>query len=435
MQPMHSIVTSAWSQHHTRSLVTSAPCSSDAAKGGAGSDGAAPAGSSDQQPVRMSLGEALTKLVDAAVELVEKGDTQGAIGVLKEGIDTFSPQFPDSPEVGELHNQVAVLSLSEGDTATAAQHAEVSLASATKHFGPTSPLTAHRQLRLGVARFANGAVAEAAGLLQTAVGTLQKAKDPSASEAGLYLDMCLLAGATDASQVRSLDERLLGSARDMARTFGGQSMILSMALAQHDRVVHQPLAAADPDPLLCEALLRQHAKLLEAVVPESEDLAVTNYKLATFYYVQDMLQEANGAIRAAAQGLRAVYPEEHDLVVLCKHRLGMISAAAGDHRAGAQLLAQSHARYTADAQAAAGGKGPGQSGLALEADVGLAMCRYRGLPPSATDADRQSVLGEAHKAIDTLAAAIGVNHMLARGAMRHFARLSATLKPGSRGGR
>lgn len=30
-----------------------------------------------------------------------------------------------SPEVGELHNQVAVLSLSNGDTASAAKHAEV----------------------------------------------------------------------------------------------------------------------------------------------------------------------------------------------------------------------------------------------------------------------------------------------------------------------
>lgn len=37
----------------------------------------------------------------------------------------------------------------------------------------TSPLTAHRQLRLGVARFANGAVAEAGGLLQAAVQTLE----------------------------------------------------------------------------------------------------------------------------------------------------------------------------------------------------------------------------------------------------------------------
>lgn len=115
-------------------------------------------------------------------------------------------------------------------------------------------------------------------------------------------------------------------------------------------------------------------------------------------------------------------------VVLCKHRLGMVSAAAGDHRAGTQLLSLSKARYEADAAAA--GQGSGQSGLALEADVGLAMCKLRALPSSSTPEDRKAAQEAVHKAIDTLAAAIGVNHMLARGAMRHFARISVASKGG-----
>ncbi len=41
-----------------------------------------------------------------------------------------------------------------------------------KQFGPTSLLTAHRMLRLGVVRFAEGKLSEAAGLLQAAQETL-----------------------------------------------------------------------------------------------------------------------------------------------------------------------------------------------------------------------------------------------------------------------
>lgn len=40
------------------------------------------------------MAEALSKIVDNTVELVEKGDVDGAISILKEGIATFEPQFP-----------------------------------------------------------------------------------------------------------------------------------------------------------------------------------------------------------------------------------------------------------------------------------------------------------------------------------------------------
>jgi hypothetical protein len=43
-------------------------------------------------------------------------------------------------------------------------------------------------------------------------------------------------------------------------------------------------------------------------------------------------------------------------VVLCKHRMGMICAASGDHRAATQLLAQSFSHY-GGAVAQAGGPG------------------------------------------------------------------------------
>lgn len=87
------------------------------------------------------------------------------------------------------------------------------------------------------------------------------------------------------------------------------------SLHTHRQPSSSPLCHALPPgpPTLCPPTLPT-LRLLESVNPESEDLAVTNYKLATFYYVNDMLQDANVSIRKAAQGLRAVFPEDHDLV-------------------------------------------------------------------------------------------------------------------------
>jgi hypothetical protein len=47
-------------------------------------------------------------------------------------------------------------------------HPQVAHDMTAKVFGPTSALTGHRALRLGVARFAQGKLSEAAGLLQSA---------------------------------------------------------------------------------------------------------------------------------------------------------------------------------------------------------------------------------------------------------------------------
>ncbi|GFH19277.1 uncharacterized protein HaLaN_16198 [Haematococcus lacustris] len=203
--------------------------------------------------LRMSLQEALSSLVDAAVGMVEDNNLAGAISVLKEGIATFEPTFPASPELGELYNQVALLSLVAGDVEEAARHAEAAHDMTLRAFGPASVLTGHRALRLGVARFAQQRVKDAVGLLHTAVEALTP-------EAQLYLDLCMLSGASDAQQVQGLQERLLASVGSMKDTFGAQSMILSLALAQHDRVVHQALGAAQLDTTLCEALLKQHIR-------------------------------------------------------------------------------------------------------------------------------------------------------------------------------
>lgn len=50
--------------------------------------------------------------------------------------------------------------------------------------------------------------------------------------------------------------------------------------------------------------------------PVSEDVAVAQYKLATFQYTQDLLHDAASHVKAATQLLRARYPEQHPLVGL-----------------------------------------------------------------------------------------------------------------------
>jgi len=384
----------------------------------AGSSGSGNGGDQEGGPpkeVHMSLQEALTKLVDTAVLMVEQGDAPGAVSVLREGITTFQPKFPDSPELSELYSQVALLSLMQGDVETASHHAKVAHDITFKAFGPGSLLVGHRSLRLGVVYFAQGRINEAASLLHTARETLQARNDPAQFEATLYMDFTLLAGTKHAGQVAQLEETILSSFKQMASIFGPESLVTSLALAQHDRLVHAPLAVPEPDPLLCETLLRQHAKLLEEVAPEGEDLAIVRYKLGTFYYVQDMLHDAESLVRRAGEALRQSYPDDSDLMVMCKHRLGMICAAGADHRAATKLLQISRDKYQ-------GGGGSG-AGLAKEADVGLAFAKFRALPAHADTEARTAALKEVRQAIDRLATAIGPTHMLSKGALRHLARM------------
>ena len=57
-----------------------------------------------------------------------------------------------SPELGELHNQAALLLLFASQHDAAAKHASDALEITQKRFGPTHPLTGHRLLRLGTIR-------------------------------------------------------------------------------------------------------------------------------------------------------------------------------------------------------------------------------------------------------------------------------------------
>jgi hypothetical protein len=169
---------------------------------------------------------------------------------------------------------------------------------------------------------------------------LQKAKanlgpgDSSTVEADLYLELAALSKAVDAHGVQMLESSLLTSVLEMKRHFGADSMVLSLGLSQHDRLVTQALSrqGGNLDPRMCEALLKQHSALLEAQDPSSEDLAISEYKLATFLYTQNLLQDASVRLQKAASLLRSYYSDGHPLLQMCKHRQGMICAASGDHR-------------------------------------------------------------------------------------------------------
>jgi hypothetical protein len=50
------------------------------------------------------------------------------------------------------------------------------------------------------------------------------------------------------------------------------------------------------------------------VNPESEDVAVTTYKLATFYYTNDLLPDALAAVKKATELIRKHYPADHEVV-------------------------------------------------------------------------------------------------------------------------
>ncbi len=53
-------------------------------------------------------------------------------------------------------------------------------------------------------------------------------------------------------------------------------------------------------------------------------------------------------------------------VVMCRHRMGMVCAASGDHRSAMQLLSATRAHYQ---------KQDNTTALAKEAELGLAMSK------------------------------------------------------------
>ncbi|PNH12999.1 hypothetical protein TSOC_000091, partial [Tetrabaena socialis] len=106
-------------------------------------------------------------------------------------------------------------------------------------------------------------------------------------------------------------------------------------------------------------------------------------------------------------------------IVLCKHRLGMICAAQGDHRSALQLLRDSRQHFGGAAE---------QAMLAKEADIGLAMAKFRAVDAAREPTARRLELQ--HEAlelirteIEALAAAIGQGHMLVQGATRYYGQL------------
>jgi len=54
--------------------------------------------------------------------------------------------------------------------------------------------------------------------------------------------------------------------------------------------------------------------LQEIQDPNSAELALTLYQLATTYYAYDMLVDAGSVLQRATQLMRSHYPEDHDLV-------------------------------------------------------------------------------------------------------------------------
>ncbi|GLC43683.1 hypothetical protein PLESTM_001504200 [Pleodorina starrii] len=397
--------------------------------GGGGGGGAGVSGPAAGGETRLSLGEALNQLVDAAVEKVEAGQLDEAVSLLKDGLSTFEPVFPNSPELGELHNQAALLLLFQGRPQEAADHAQASLETTRRHFGARSLLTAHRLLRLGICRFALGNMADAAGLLREALelldaaggGAAAAAADPgSRCEAGFYLDCVALAHVKDAGGVETLSGSLRANVRGMKEAYGAESMILSLALHQHSRLVNGGLEQG-AEVAVGEALLRQQIALLSEVHgPDSEEVAVARYKLGTYYYSQDLLQDAGLTVRQAAVALRALHSEEHDLVVLCKHRMGMICAAQGDHRSAVQLLQASRNHFSEEGS---------QSMLAKEADIGLAMAKFRAVDTARDSAAKRAELQQdalelLRTEIEALAQAVGTGHMLVQGATRYYGQLA-----------
>ena len=111
------------------------------------------------------------------------------------------------------------------------------------------------------------------------------------------------------------------------------------------------------------------ANILEQEVqdPTGAELGLTLYQLATTYYAHDLLGDAGPALARAAALLRGHYPEDHDLLLLCKHRMGMLAAAGRDARAATTLLGETRTAYAAQKP---------DHPLAAEAELGLALARW-----------------------------------------------------------
>lgn len=378
-----------------------------------------------------TLQDSLDKLVNAAVELVEKDNLPAAVDVLTQGIDIIGSAFPDSPELGELHNQCAVLRLAQGEVGEAVTSARAALDITSRAFGATSPLTAHRQLRLGSALFAQGHVTDAVEALTSALTVLQSSpvpvpappsprgteqgstrRDYGVAEASFYLALARAGG--DAAALKEAEPQILDNFRELKALVGGGSLITSLALSQHSRMLHGALEGGFE---LSEVYFKQHIRLQEIVDPTGVDLGLVQYQLATYYYVHDLLTDAGVLARAAANTLRPHFGDEHDLLLLCKHRLGMVCAASRDAESARKLLTNTRERYRQQDEAHA---------LAHEAAFGLGLARIKSLDVRLDAAARRAEVAEVltgMKAdLEGMARALGSQHLLVQGAARHHAQ-------------
>eukprot|EP00878_Enallax_costatus_P026487 GHUV01028426.1.p1 GENE.GHUV01028426.1~~GHUV01028426.1.p1 ORF type:complete len:169 (+),score=24.47 GHUV01028426.1:423-929(+) len=153
--------------------------------------------------------------------------------------------------------------------------------------------------------------------------------------------------------------------------------------------------------------------------PNSAELGLTLYQLATTYYAHDMLTDAGPTLQRGSALLRQHYPPDHDLVTLCKHRLGMICAAGRDYRSATMLLGDTWQHYSKQ-----------QEGhpLAHEANFGLAMARVKGMDPRMSSSERESKIREElalmRSAIAGMATVLGAEHLLVTAASRYLAQLA-----------
>ncbi|KAF8071356.1 hypothetical protein HT031_001440 [Scenedesmus sp. PABB004] len=395
---------------------TAPPDHADGAGGGSSDAGGGAGGGEGATTLQASM----DKLVDTAVALVEEGKLQQAVQVLQQGIELLTSAFPGSPELGELHNQAALLLLFGHQHDAAAQHASDALALTEKAFGPTHPLTGHRLLRLGSIRVAAGQMQEAQPLLAAAADMLSaQREDPSLSEALFYLHLLALAAADSPAAVAAVTPGLSDALKHLVATLGPESMIVRLALSAHSRLVGAALDGGLPQG---EAAFKQHIALQEVQDPGGPELGLSLYQLATTYYAHDLLHDAGPALQRGAALLRGHYPPDHDLVILCKHRLGMIAAAGRDHRAATQLLGETRAHYAAQQ--------PGHP-LAHEAELGLAMARLKALDPrTPADARKAAVetgLAEMRAALAGMAGVLGTEHLLVSGGSRYLAQLGVMM--------
>lgn len=95
-----------------------------------------------------------------------------------------------------------------------------------------------------------------------------------------------------AAEVNEHQEPLLQALTTIKQQLGAHSMIMQLALGQHSVVLHRTL---ERDFQVAEAMFKQHIRMQELQDPNSSDLGLSNYQLATYYYSHDMLQVIDGS--------------------------------------------------------------------------------------------------------------------------------------------